>query len=221
MCQMTSDPAIIEHAQPNHGRIVLRWLGIAAVIVLIIAAITFAYLTFTRPYAFHAARFEPAPPVPDLALTNQDGQIVRLRDYRGNLVLLFFGYTHCPDACPLTLGIWKQVQKNLGADAEPVRFVFVTVDPERDTPERLKQYLARFNSAFVGLTGTPAEIQRATRAFGVHFQKEEIETAAGYLMSHTAGTFVIDREGRLVLLFPLNADSADIAADLKYLLSKR
>lgn len=178
-------------------------------------------VTGCSSYTFHGTQFNPPPAAADLALTNQDGQPVRLSDYRGKLVLLFFGYTHCPDVCPATFAKWKQVRHLLKDDAGQVRFVFISVDPERDTPERLKQHLALFDPTFIGLTGAPGDIEVATRAYGVYFKKVEAGSASGYLVDHTARTYVIDREGRLVLTFPFEAEPQDIAADLKYLLESQ
>ena len=105
---------------------------------------------------------------PDFALTDQHGQPFRLSEQRGNVVILFFGYASCPDVCPTTLGMWRRVQTELGDDAQRVRFVFVTVDPERDTQERLREHLTIFSPDFIGLTGTPADLEPVYQAYGVY-----------------------------------------------------
>jgi protein SCO1/2 len=169
--------------------------------------------------SFRGTVLDPPKPIQDFALTDQNGGTFRLGDQQGNVVLLFFGYTFCPDVCPTTLGTWKRVHETLGADAQDVRFVFVTVDPERDTPERLKQHLEAFGSDFIGLTGSPEELQPVYQAFGVYFEKDaETESAAGYLVNHTASTFVIDPEGRWRLKFSFGASDEDIVHDIKQLL---
>jgi protein SCO1/2 len=132
---------------------------------------------------------------------------------------LFFGYTFCPDVCPVTLGIWKRVHEALGEDARQVRFVFITVDPERDTPERLLQHVAIFNPEFIGLTGTPEALQPVYQTFGVFFEKESAsKSAVGYLVSHTASAFVVDRAGQWRLRHAFETPADDIVHDIVQLL---
>lgn len=145
---------------------------------------------------------------------------MRLSDYQGRLVLLFFGYTHCPDVCPTTLAKLRYALRQLGETAKEVQVVFVSVDPERDTPEVMKRYLSHFDPAFVGLTGRPEEVEAVARAYGVYVEKEEVGSAAGYLVTHSARTYVIDRKGRLVLTFADETEPQDIAADLRQLLRR-
>lgn len=197
--------------------IVIGLLGLA----LLALAATWAAGAFPQPYTFHGTQFEPVRPVTDFTLTNQDGRPVRLSDYRGKLVVLFFGYTHCPDVCPTTLARLNQVMRELGDDAKAVQVLFISADPERDTPAALKRFLSHFNSTFVGLTGQAEEVASVYPAFGVYVKKEEVGSAAGYLVTHTARIYVIDRQGRLVLTFPADAEVQDIAADLKHLLGRR
>lgn len=211
--------------ESSAGQGVRRWstplivIGLL-VLALIALAATWAAGAFPRPYTFHGTQFDPIRPVTDFTLTNQDGQPVRLSDYRGKLVVLFFGYTHCPDVCPTTLARLNRVMRELGDEAKGLQVLFVSVDPERDTPARLKQFLSHFNSAFVGLTGQAEEVAAVNMAFGVYVKKEEVGSAAGYLVTHTARIYVIDRQGRLVLTFPADAAVQDIAADLRYLLEE-
>lgn len=205
------------------GQGVRRWptpLIVTSLLVLALIALaaTWAAGAFPRPYTFHGTQFDPIRPVTDFTLTNQDGQPVRLSDYRGKLVVLFFGYTHCPDVCPTTMARLNRVVRELGDEAKGLQVLFVSVDPERDTPARLKQFLSHFNPAFVGLTGQAEEVAAVNMAFGVYVKKEEVGSAAGYLVTHTARIYVIDRQGRLVLTFPADAAVQDIAADLRYLL---
>jgi len=208
------------------GRGVRRWatplmvIGLLALALLALAA-TWVAGAFPRPYTFHGTQFEPVRPVADFTLINQDGQPVRLSDYRGKLVVLFFGYTHCPDVCPTTLARLNQVMRQLGEAGKSVQVLFVSVDPERDTPAVLKQFLSHFNPMFVGLTGQAEEVAAVNTAFGVYVKKEEVGSAAGYLVTHTTRIYVIDREGRLVLTFPADTPVEDIAADLKHLLEMR
>lgn len=155
----------------------------------------------------------------DFTLTDQYGDTFTLSDQRGTVVLLFFGYTHCPDVCPTTLARWKQVQNALGDDADNVTFVFITVDPERDTRARLRAHLANFGSDFVGLTGETARLEAVYQAYGVYYEKDTSqETAAGYLMNHTGSTYVIDKEGRWRVRFPFGMSVEDMVHDIRLLL---
>jgi protein SCO1/2 len=133
--------------------------------------------------------------------------------------VIYFGYTYCPDVCPTVLTTLSQALAEMkAADREQVQVVLVTVDPERDTPEVLADYLAHFDSSFVGLTGTADQIAQAAEAFGVYFNKGEGSAASGYVVDHTATVSVLDREGRLRLLFTFGTPAEDIAADLTQLL---
>jgi protein SCO1/2 len=134
------------------------------------------------------------------------------------VVVLYFGYTFCPDVCPTTLTDMKQVMKLLGKKADDVQFIMVSVDPERDTPEKLNEYVTYFDPRFIGLTGTPEEVVTAATPFGVIFEKHEGTAATGYLVDHTATLSVIDKDGRMRLLFPFDADPQDIADDLQHLI---
>jgi protein SCO1/2 len=137
-------------------------------------------------------------------------------------VLLFFGYTSCPDVCPTTLASWKQVHAVLGGDGSKVRFLFVTVDPERDTPARLKRYLAIFSPDFVGLTGTQQALTATYRAYGVVREKvTRSGSGVGYLVNHTARTYLIDPAGFLRLSYGFGTLPEDIADDIRRLLLER
>lgn len=171
-----------------------------------------------QPYTFRGTELQSANPAPDFTLTGADGQPVSLSGFRGQVVVLYFGYTFCPDVCPTTLTDMKQVMQLLGKQADDVQFIMVSVDPERDTPEKLAEYVTYFDPRFIGLTGTHDEILAAATPFGVIFQKHEGTAATGYLVDHTASLNVIDQEGRMRLLFPFDADPKDIAGDLEYLL---
>jgi protein SCO1/2 len=193
--------------------------SIAAVLgKLLLAAWLLAACASSGP-SFRGTVLDPPRPVPDFTLTDQRGQPFRLSDQQGRVVLLFFGYTFCPDVCPVTLGVWKKVHADLGQDAEQVRFVFVTVDPGRDTPERLGQHVEIFSSDFVGLTGSPDELEAVYQIFGVYYAKDaDSDSAAGYLVSHTASAFVLDREGQWRLRHSFGTSAEDIVHDVKQLL---
>ena len=155
----------------------------------------------------------------ELRLTDHKGQRRSLADFHGKVVVLFFGYTHCPDVCPTTLGELGIVLKRLGPDAAKVQVLFVTLDPARDTPAVLAQYVPSFNPSFLGLTGTDEEIAQTAKAFKVFYKKQESSSKAGYTMDHSANTFVLDPQGRLRLLFGFGAGAAPLVHDIQQLLA--
>jgi len=157
----------------------------------------------------------------DFDLLDHNGQPRHLADFRGKAVAVFFGYTHCPDVCPTTLSDFAAAMGELGDAAKRVQVLFVSVDPERDTPDVLRAYVPAFNPAFLGLTGSEAAIRAAAAEFKVVYQKSQGAVPDDYLIDHSAGTYVFDPEGRLRLLMPYGTTPDVIAADLKILLSLR
>jgi protein SCO1/2 len=169
--------------------------------------------------SFRGSPLDEPPSVPDVTLIDEHEQPFRLSDQQGNVVLLFFGYTSCPDVCPTTLATWRKVHQGLGSDVERVRFVFVTVDPERDTPDRLQLHVDAFNPDFVGLTGPPADLESLYQVFDVKFEKNTSSgSALGYLISHTATTFVLDPEGKWRLRETYGTAVEDLVYDIRQLL---
>jgi len=155
----------------------------------------------------------------DFALKDPDGKLRTLADFRGKAVVVFFGYTQCPDVCPATLATLAQAMKKLGSDAERVQVLFITVDPERDTPELLKQYVPAFDPRFLGLYGDADATARTAKEFKVIYQKVPGPTPGTYTMDHSAGTYVFDPKGRL-RLFVSNGQGPDVFAhDLRELLN--
>jgi len=155
----------------------------------------------------------------DFALTNQDGKRTRLKDFRGRVVVMFFGYTYCPDICPVTLAKIARVKNGLGPQGKKVQPLYVSVDPERDTPARLKAYIENFEAGAVGLTGTPAEVAKAARLFRVRYEREEKQPGTEYLVSHTAYVYVVDRQGKLRYVFPPDVDDGLLAEAARRLLN--
>jgi protein SCO1/2 len=215
-----------ELKMPNGG---IRWEVRMVFFALLLAAGTGLFLVFDQLTApFTAAPpsivevaeggvswLIPPRPLADFTLTAQNNTPARLSDWRGKSVLMAFGYTHCPDVCPLTLGEFDQIRAALGADAEQVRFVFVSVDGERDTPDSLTHYLGvRGVESFVtALTGNAGELRRMGVDYGLYFEKRvDTGTAANYLIDHTASTFLIDADGRLAAIFAFGTDDALITA---------
>lgn len=169
------------------------------------------------PYTFRGSVYDPAVPAIDFALTNQHNQSFRLSDQRGKVVVMFFGYTHCPDVCPVSLSEFKRIHTLLGEDADNVAFTFITVDPERDTPERLGEYMAAFNPSFEGLSGDIAELERVWDGYGVYHEKQDVGSAAGYLVDHTSRVYVVDTQGDLRLTFAFGTDVNDMLEDIRHL----
>lgn len=171
--------------------------------------------------AFRGEEHIPPRPVPEMALRDHAGRPFGFEDNRGRVVLVFFGYTRCPDVCPLTLATFRDVHRALGRDAARVRFVFVTVDPEQDTPPVLDQYIRLFNPEFIGITGTPAELRPVYDFFRAAFKKVPAPgSAVGYLMAHSVNVAVIDRQGRWRLDLNHNAPAADMTHDIRLLLRR-
>jgi len=153
-----------------------------------------------------------------LALTDHHGKPRRLEDWRGQAVVVFFGFTHCPDVCPTTLADMAQVMRQLGADAERVQVVFVTVDPERDTQEALAKYVPAFDPRFLGLRGSLEATRAVAKDFKVYFEKRPGGTPGAYSVDHSAQSYVIDPQGRLRLFVRHERIAEDLAPDLRALL---
>lgn len=183
------------------------WLGLA----LLLAA--------CQPYTFKGTEYPEGISAEDFTLTTTEGRPFRLSDQRGKVVLMFFGFTSCPDVCPTTLAEAKRIMEGLDDETENVRFVFITVDPERDTPEQLGQYVSNFHSEIIGLTGTPEELQTMFDAYGIYAAKVPLEdSAAAYTMDHSARVFLVDQDGRLRLSYAFGTPDEDILQDIQYLL---
>jgi protein SCO1/2 len=167
------------------------------------------------PPRLSVSPLEPPQPVPDFTLEGSDRPQVRLSDFRGKYVLLLFGFTYCPDACPLTLVNLAQARRALGAQAKDVQVVMVSVDPERDTPERLREWLARFDPTFVGLRGELEQVTPIARTVGIRYQRREGTLLTGYLVAHTTETLLLDRQGQMIAVYPYDHAGDMIASDLR------
>jgi len=154
----------------------------------------------------------------DFQLPDADGKVRSLQDFRGKAVVVFFGYTQCPDVCPTTLAEIAQAKQLLGPDGAKVQGIFITVDPERDTPEVLKAYVANFGPDFVALRGTPEQTAAVAKDFKVFYKKVEGKTPGSYTMDHSAASFVYDPEGRLRLYARYGSGPQALANDIKQLL---
>jgi protein SCO1/2 len=161
----------------------------------------------------------PSPiPAPDFTLSNADGEAVSLSDFQEEIVLLYFGYTFCPDICPTTLSELKKVQQELDEKGEKIQVLMVTVDPQRDTREKLAEYVTHFHPDFIGLSGTKEEIDAAGEGYGLYYEKHEGTEATGYLVDHTARVFVVDPEGNYQLSFSYGTPVEDIVHDLRLIM---
>lgn len=156
----------------------------------------------------------------DFQLTDQRGQARTLADFRGKVVVLFFGYTSCPDVCPTGLAVLRDVLAQLGPKAAGrVQVLFISVDPQRDTPAQLAGYMDAFDPGFLGLTGTPEQIARAAKSFKVIYKVQDDVSSGRYTVDHTAGSFILDPQGRVRLFARYGETAERIAADLRVLLA--
>jgi len=153
-------------------------------------------------------------------LTDHNGKLRTLADFRGKAVVMFFGYTQCPDVCPTTMVEMKAVLRQLGTDAPRVQVLFVTVDPERDTRELLSSYVPAFDADFLGLFGDLETTARTAKEFRVFYQKQPGKTPSSYTVDHTAGSYVFDPQGRVRLFVRHGDGGANLAADLRTLLKQ-
>jgi len=163
-----------------------------------------------------AGVFTPAREAPDFTLSGSDGAKLQLRDYRGKVVLLAFGFTSCPDVCPTTLAVLARARSQLGRDGNEVKVVYVTVDPERDDAKRMRRYLAAFDPAFIGGTGTADKLAAVRKEYGIAADKKP--AGAGYVVAHSSYTYLIDRAGKLRALMPYGHTAEDYVHDLRILL---
>jgi protein SCO1/2 len=173
-----------------------KYLWPVLVIIVVTLVVIFAYGSL-RPQPFNGAVILPAPVADDISLTDQNGNSFELASEKGNVVLLFFGYTNCPDECPATLAKLKYVSSNLSQSNSDLRVIMVTTDPKRDTAAQLKNYLANFNPDFLGLLGSQEQLSQVYKSYGV-----------------------IDRDGRLRLTFPAEMNPDDMTTDVKHLLQE-
>lgn len=156
-----------------------------------------------------------------LSLPDVDGTVRTLADFKGKAIVLFFGYTQCPDVCPSTLSELAEARKLLGPDGERLQVVFVSVDPERDTPEILKAYMDGFGAGFVALRGSLEQTQATAKEFKVFYAKVPAKSGDGYSMDHTAGSYVFDPSGRVRLFVRYGGGAAALADDLRILLKQK
>lgn len=191
--------------------------GLFSIIVALFAALLLSGCSGPPP--FKAKPVPDSPIAPAFTLTDQFGEKRSLSDFKGKVVSLFFGFTHCPDVCPTHLARQAEVMRQLGPLADQVAVLFVSLDPERDTTDVLKIYMNAFDPRFIALTGTPEETSKVAKQYKIFWQKTPLPgSALIYTIDHTTNSFVIDQKGRLRLTVPHEMPAADVTHDLKLMI---
>ena len=190
----------------------------AGVFVLIALSLVVARIFFTPVNKYAAIDITGANYGKDFQLTDHNGKPTRLEDFKGKVVVLFFGYTQCPDVCPTAMLEMAQVKKELGRDADKLQVVFATVDPERDTQEVLKAYMENFDPTFLALRGTPEQLSQIAADFRIIYNKVNGSTPTSYTMDHSAGRYIYDANGHLRLYARYGIEAPVIASDIRLLL---
>jgi protein SCO1 len=194
------------------------FLGVALALFM---TVIFGAATLARPYSYQGSRIDPPMQVEDFELVDQYGQPFRMSELLNSgedirAVLVFFGYTYCPDVCPITLIEFKQIKERLGDDADQLRFVFITVDPERDDPEKLRRHMEIYDPSFTALTGDRDSLEKVWDSFFIYQAKQESAGVSGYLVDHTSRVYVMDRNGDVSLTFVFGTGSEAMAEDLRH-----
>ncbi len=193
-----------------------RWAAVAGAGLLGVAVALFVVPRLVSdPHEFNGTVFSNPQPAPSFTLTADTGERIGIDAYEDQVVLLYFGYTFCPDICPASLAELADAMDELGTDSENVQVVMITVDPARDTPELLGEYVDHFDPSFVGMTGTEQEIATVADLYGVFYEAHEGTAATGYLVDHLASVMLIDRQGRLAEVIGYGTPGELIAADVR------
>ncbi|MFZ2738668.1 MAG: SCO family protein [Burkholderiaceae bacterium] len=195
-----------------------------SVIFKIILSLLLAILVagcFEQKPSFSAVDVSGVGYAKDFSLTDHHGQPRQLADFRGKVVVMFFGYTQCPDVCPTTMLELAEVKKQLGGQADKLQALFVSLDPERDTPEVLKAYMENFDPSFLALYTTPDKLVALSKDYKIYYKKAEGKTAGSYTLDHSAGSYVYDPQGRLRLYTRYGSGAQSLVADIKLLLASK
>lgn len=200
-----------------------KTLLVGALVLPLVALGT--YFAFWRPpraeQGLRSGTFEPPREAPAFSLDGSNGKKLSLRDHLGKVVILEFGFTFCSLVCPVTLARLTEVHQKLGSAARDVQLIYVTVDPMRDSPERLREHLAAYNPSFLGATGTPDELAAVQKAYGVVAEKAVSQNQALGYVNHSSSLYLIDRQGEIRGLVPFGTPADDIVHDLELLLKMR
>jgi len=208
--------------KPNSIMKNLRTLLLVVGGLLVLAAIVLLSIQiFASDQAFRGSQIEPSPAAFDFEIQQANGTTYHLSTEQGKVVLLYFGYTNCPDYCPATLAKYQNIYQHLGDDVADVDFVFVSADPQRDTPQVTADYVHHVNTAFIGLSGTEEQLRPIWQAYFVGQQVVPLEgSALGYAVDHSTRVYVIDKQGNLRLTFSFEMEAVDMAHDVSLLLAE-
>lgn len=168
-------------------------------------------------YVYQGSSYHPFPPAYDFSLESFTGEEYSLSAERGKVILIFFGYANCPDVCPTTLSEFKRIHTNLENLSDRVDFVFITIDPERDTQEDIQRYVSVFDTSFIGLSGTLKELEPVWDGFFVYRNKAASTSTEDYLMEHTTRIYIVDKNGNLRLTFPFGMAVQAMTEDIRHL----
>ena len=193
------------------------WFSLFGACALALSLLGLSACSEPKP-AFKAVDITGADYAKELNLSDQNGQVRKLKDFSGKLVVVFFGYTQCPDVCPTTMQELAEVKRLLGPDGDKLQAVFVTVDPERDTTELLKAYVENFDASFVALRPTQEQLPAIAKEFKIYFKRVEGKTPTSYTMDHSAGSYTYDTQGRVRLFNRYGMGAQALADDFKLLL---
>jgi protein SCO1/2 len=188
------------------------WVILASLAILLLG-VGIALTTQRSGSAYIGSVIDPPAPAPELDLVDQHGQAFSLSSFKGRIVLIYFGYTRCPDFCPTTMAVLRQMRSDLGDQADAVQVVLVTTDPERDTPEQLATYLSAFDLTFLGLTGSEESLQMAYKDYGVTVMDDGT--------THSTRVYVIDGQGRMRLTLPYGMTAGDIVKDIRLVMKEQ
>jgi len=199
---------------------VKRSLIIGGSILLVTIGLAVVFSLF-QEHTFAGTVYENPKPAPQIILEGSNFVRFDLQEYKGKVLLIFFGYTSCPDVCPSTLSDMKLIVNELGEKSERVQVIFITVDPERDTIEKLNDYMSLFNPRFLGLSGTDEELVKVWGDYGVFREVDtSSQSAAGYLVNHSSRIYLIDQNGRLLITYSFGTSPESISKDVEYILKQ-
>lgn len=198
-----------------------KTIYVGLVIFIAIAGFIATAFLLKQPESFRGVEYQQPLTAAEITLARADGEVFRLSEQKDKIVILFFGYTFCPDVCPTTLAELKQVYDELGDNARFVEIVFISVDPARDTPQHIQDYVNRFNSSFIGLSGSEVEMESVWKNYGVFREIVPGTSPTNYSLNHTARITLIDQNGNLRLSYGIQAPVDDIVHDIELLLVSR
>jgi protein SCO1/2 len=198
-----------------YKKIILGVVGVLAGVLVVWGT------TLLRPYSLKGSEINPPGPAAQIDLARADGSTYDSKQQPDKIQVVFFGYTYCPDICPTTLANFKQVKADLGKAADQVNFVFISVDPQRDTPQRIQNFVDSFDPAFIGLSGSEADLTPVWNGYGVYHEIDTSQSTTNYTVNHSTQTYLIDLHGNLRLTYAYGTPAADMADDIRHLLKEK